>query len=287
MNRLFAFVFFLGFNYAQVSPFNSYDVVLYPEYYFDGLMAEIDAEVKDESLPLDLEIRVPINADSIFFVSGTASSEAEVKNLPILNSKNRSFVKINILESKFRLFIFYNLDKKGNRRTGVYELELNHFINDAHIIVQVPLVAEGFTFSEKDSEEFKDQHGINFQRVHLHDFMANTIKSVSFSYENPTGEISINKLQTMLSTDDQIISPSTPNSINQIPIRHKLPLWQPLAVLGVVSLTVGWMFSVNRKKEMVQQPSSKSSTNKGSFCTNCGQSFLPEHKFCSNCGGHR
>ena len=287
MNRLFAFVFFLGFNYAQVSPFNSYDVVLYPEYYFDGLMAEIDAEVKDESLPLDLEIRVPINADSIFFVSGNASSEAEVKNLPILNSKNRSFVKINILESKFRLFIFYNLDKKGNRRTGVYDLELNHFINDAHIIVQVPLVAEGFTFSEKDSEEFKDQHGINFQRVHLHDFMANTIKSVSFSYENPTGEISINKLQTMLSTDDQIISPSTPNSINQIPIRHKLPLWQPLAVLGVVSLTVGWMFSVNRKKEMVQQPSSKSSTNKGSFCTNCGQSFLPEHKFCSNCGGHR
>ena len=117
--------------------------------------------------------------------------------------------------------------------------------------------------------------------------MANTIKSVSFSYENPTGEISINKLQTMLSTDDQIISPSTPNSINQTPIRHKLPLWQPLAVLGVVSLTVGWMFSVNRKKEMVQQPSSKSSTNKGSFCTNCGQSFLPEHKFCSNCGGHR
>ena len=287
MNRLFAFVFFLGFNYAQVSPFNSYDVVLYPEYYFDGLMAEIDAEVKDESLPLDLEIRVPINADSIFFVSGTASSEAEVKNLPILNSKNRSFVKINILESKFRLFIFYNLDKKGNRRTGVYDLELNHFINDAHIIVQVPLVAEGFTFSEKDSEEFKDQHGINFQRVHLHDFMANTIKSVSFSYENPTGEISINKLQTMLSTDDQIISPSTPNSINQIPVRHKLPLWQPLAVLGVVSLTVGWMFSVNRRKEMVQQPSSKSSTNKGSFCTNCGQSFLPEHKFCSNCGGHR
>lgn len=287
MNRLFAFVFFLGFNYAQVSPFNSYDVVLYPEYYFDGLMAEIDAEVKDESLPLDLEIRVPINADSIFFVSGTASSEAEVKNLPILNSKNRSFVKINILESKFRLFIFYNLDKKGNRRTGVYDLELNHFINDAHIIVQVPLVAEGFTFSEKDSEEFKDQHGINFQRVHLHDFMANTTKSVSFSYENPTGEISINKLQTMLSTDDQIISPSTPNSINQTPLRHKLPLWQPLAVLGVVSLTVGWMFSVNRRKEMVQQPSSKSSTNKGSFCTNCGQSFLPEHKFCSNCGGHR
>jgi len=287
MNRLIAFLFIWGVNYAQLSPFNSYDVVLYPEYYFDGLMAEIDAEVKDESLPLDFEMRVPINADSIFFVSGAASSEAEVKNLEILKSNNRSFVKISILESKFRIFIFYNLDKKGDLRTGVFDLELNHLVNDAHIIVQVPLVAEGFTFSEKDSEEFKDQHGINFQRVHLHDFSANTTKSVSFSYDNPTGEISINKLQTMLSTDDQISSSLAPNNISQAPIRHKLPLWQPLAVLGIVSLTVGWMFSVNRKKDTLQQASSSSSTNKGSFCTNCGQSFLPEHKFCSNCGGHR
>jgi len=286
MNRLIIIVLFFGFNYAQISPFNSYDVVLYPEYYFDGLMAEIDAEVKDESLPLDFEMRVPTNADSIFFVSGSASSQAEVKNLRILNSNNRSFVKINILENKFRLFIFYNLEKKGDRRSGVFDLELNHSVNDAHIIVQVPLVAEEFTFSEKDSEEFKDQHGINFQRVHLHDFMANTTKSVSFSYENPTGEISINKLQTMLSTDDQIIAPSTSNIQVQAPTRHKLPLWQPLVVLGVVSLTVGWMFSVNRKKETLQESNSTSSNNKGSFCTNCGQGLLPEHKFCSNCGGH-
>ena len=103
-------------------------------------------------------------------------------------------------------------------------------------------------FSEKDSEEFKDQHGINFKRVHLHDYKENTTKSVSFSYDNPTGEISINKLQTMLSTDDQLISPSTPNVESQVPIRHKLPLWQPLAILGLVSLTIGWMFSVNTKK---------------------------------------
>ena len=142
-------------------------------------------------------------------------------------------------------------------------------------------------FSEKDSEEFKDQHGINFKRVHLHDFKENTTKSVSFSYDNPTGEISINKLQTMLSTDDQLISPSTPNVESQVPIRHKLPLWQPLAILGVVSLTIGWMFSVNTKKEPLQKSNSTSSSSKGSYCTACGQLFLPEHKFCSNCGGPR
>ena len=287
MNRLIAFILFWGFNYAQVSPFNSYDAVLYPEYYFDGLMAEIDAEINNEFLPLDFEMRVPVNADSIFFVSGNASSQAEVKNLPILTSNNRSFIKVSILEKKFRLFIFYNLEKQGIRRSGTFDLELNHFVNDAHIIIQVPLVAEKFSFSEKDSEELKDQHGINFKRVHLNNFMANTTKSVSFSYDNPTGEISINKLQTLLSTDDQIIPPSTSNIEAQVPIRHKLPLWQPLAILGVVSLTVGWMFSINTKNESLLELNSTSSSNKGSFCTSCGQIFLPEHKFCSNCGGHR
>ena len=290
MNRLIAIIFFLGFNYAQVSPFSSYDVVLYPEYYFEGLMAEVDAEINNESLPLDFEMRVPVNADSIFFVSGSASSQSEVKNLPILSSNNRSFVKVSVLEKKFRLFIFYTLEKQGSKRSGTFELELNHPVDNAHLIIQVPLVAEGFLFSEQDSEEFKDQHGINFKRVHLHDFKENTTKTVSFSYDNPTGEISINKLQTMLSTDDQLISPSTPSTPNidsQAPIRHKLPLWQPLAILGVVSLTIGWMFSVNTKKEPLQKSNSTSSSSKGSYCTACGQLFLPEHKFCSNCGGPR
>ena len=91
----------------------------------------------------------------------------------------------------------------------------------------------------------------------------------------------------MLSTDDQIISPPSPNISDQAPIRHKLPLWQPLAILGVVSLTVGWMFSVNTKKESSLDLNATSLSKKGSFCTSCGQLLLPEHKFCSNCGGHR
>ena len=58
-------------------------------------------------LPLDFEMRVPENADSIFFVSGSTSSQSEVKNLPILSSKySIFFVKVSVLEKKFRLFIF-------------------------------------------------------------------------------------------------------------------------------------------------------------------------------------
>ena len=85
MKSIITIIFFLGSVSAQTSPFNSYDVVLYPEYYFDGLMAEVDGEVNTEYLPLSFEMSVPENADSVFFVSGSASSEAEVNYLSILN----------------------------------------------------------------------------------------------------------------------------------------------------------------------------------------------------------
>ena len=91
MKSIITIIFFLGSVSAQTSPFNSYDVVLYPEYYFDGLMAEVDGEVNTEYLPLSFEMSVPENADSVFFVSGSASSEAEVNYLSILNRNNRSF----------------------------------------------------------------------------------------------------------------------------------------------------------------------------------------------------
>ena len=287
MKSIITIIFFLGSVSAQTSPFNSYDVVLYPEYYFDGLMAEVDGEVNTEYLPLSFEMSVPENADSVFFVSGSASSEAEVNYLSILNRNNSSFVEVSILESKFRIFIFYDLKKNGDNRSGSFDFEINHSLDDAHIIVQEPLVAEGFTFSEKDAETFQDQHGMNFRRVHIHDFKANARKSVSFSYLNPTGEISINKLQTMLSNDDRVVTPQITPNTKIPPLRHKLPLWQPLAVLGVITIMVGWMFSVQKKKERVDGTQSKPIIENGTFCTHCGHSLLSEHKFCANCGGQR
>ena len=128
---------------------------------------------------------------------------------------------------------------------------------------------------------------MNFRRVHIHDFKANARKSVSFSYLNPTGEISINKLQTMLSNDDRVVTPQITPNTKIPPVRHKLPLWQPLAVLGVITIMVGWMFSVQKKKERVDGTQSKPIIENGTFCTHCGHSLLSEHKFCANCGGQR
>jgi hypothetical protein len=284
MKKVLSILLLLGVLSAQSSPFNTFDVVIYPEYYFDGIMVEIGAEVKNESLPLNLEMSVPTNADSVFYVGGTAASESEVKHLSVLKSKNRAFIQVSVMDSKFRLFVFYPIEKKGISRSGIFYLDVNSDVDDVHLIIQEPLIAENFSFSEKQAETFKDQHGLDFKRIHLHDFKANTNKAMSFSYENPSGDISINALQTMLSENDKVELPST-QSAKIPPVRHKLPLWQPLVVLGIVSLIVGGMFYTQRKSELIDTSDFNPESGNGKFCTECGSPIQGNHKFCSNCGG--
>ena len=283
---LFIILIFSALN-GQSKPFNSFNVIIYPEYYFEGIMAELEAEIKQEELPLNLKMTVPANSDSIFFVSGDSTTEPDVKTLSILKENDISFININILDRKFRLFIFYDLIKNKDKLSGSFELELNYSIDDAHIILQEPLIAEDFIFPDKDIESFKDQHGINFKRIHLNNFEANANKSISFDYRNPSGDISINKLQTILSNNDQstdLPKQSISNPSILPPVRHKLPYWQPLLVLGVVAMVVGLMYSRQLKDEkamLLKVPNQI----KGKFCTQCGNPVQIKNKFCSNCGG--
>jgi hypothetical protein len=282
---LFILLFLSALN-AQNSSFNSFDVVIYPEYYFEGIMAEVDAEVKENKFPLTLRMNIPSNSDSVFFVGGTPSNDSNVKTLSILKEGKTSSIEVDVVESKFRLFIFYDLVKNKDKRSGSFELRLNHSIDDAHILVQEPLVAESFTFSENDAESFQDQHGLNFKRIHLNNFKVNTSKTVTFGYRNPSGDISINVLQNRLSNDERISSPPEVNSSITPPIRHKLPLWHPLLVLGLVAIVVGWMFSVQLKREKAGVEKVSTTVNKkGGFCTHCGKSVESKNKFCANCGG--
>ena len=282
---LFILLFLSALN-AQNSSFNSFDVVIYPEYYFEGIMAEVDAEVEENKFPLTLRMNIPSSSDSVFFVGGNPSNDSNVKTLSILKEGKASSIEVDVLESKFRLFIFYDLVKNKDERSGSFELILNHSIDDAHIIVQEPLVAESFTFSENDAEFFQDQHGLNFKRIHLNNYKANTSKTVTFDYRNPSGDISINVLQNRLSNDERISSPPEVNSSITPPIRHKLPLWQPLLVLGLVAIVVAWMFSVQLKKEKASVEKVSTTVNKkGGFCTDCGKSVQSKNNFCANCGG--
>ena len=50
MKKVLFILFQLGALVGQSSSFDLFDVIVYSEYYFDGIMAEVDGEVKTESL---------------------------------------------------------------------------------------------------------------------------------------------------------------------------------------------------------------------------------------------
>ena len=260
--------------FAQSSPFKSFDVVIYPEYYFSGVMAEVEAEIIESNLPLNFKFQVPTNTDSIFYVSGNSESPS-IDETDFSNVGEASYINKMITDKKFRIFIFYGLEKNGTRRSGSFDFQVNHSIDDAHLVVQEPLVSNNFIFSEKVHEDFKDQHGINFKRIHVNNYISNTIKNIAFTYDNPSQDISINSLQKGVQDTQNTITPQ-----NTKPIRHTLPLWQPLVTLSFISVVVGGMFY----RQMRSETASSKPKTRGKFCTECGSKINPKDKFSSNCG---
>ena len=265
---------------AQSFPFKSFDIVIYPEYYFSGVMAEVEAEVFEGNLPLNLKFQVPTNTDSVFYVSGDSESPSIDETDFSIKGDIAHIDKI-ITDKKFRIFIFYGLEKNGIRRSGGFDFYANHSIDDAHIVVQEPLVSSNFIFSEKIHEDFKDQNGINFKRIHVNNYTSNTTKSITFTYDNPSQDISINSLQKgVQSTQNATTAQNTTTIQNTGPIRHTLPLWQPLAALSLISVVIGGMFY----RQMKSETKSSEPKPRGKFCTECGSKISPKDKFCSNCG---
>ena len=265
---------------AQSSPFKSFDIVIYPEYYFSGVMAEVEAEIFEGNLPLNLKFQVPTNTDSVFYVSGDSESPSIDETDFSIKGDIAHIDKI-ITDKKFRIFIFYGLEKNGIRRSGGFDFYVNYSIDDAHIVVQEPLVSSNFIFSEKIHEDFKDQHGINFKRIHVNNYTSNTTKSITFTYDNPSQDISINSLQKgAQSSQNTTTAQNTTTLQNTGPIRHTLPLWQPLVTLSFISIVVGGMFY----RQMKSETKSSEPKPRGKFCTECGSKIGPKDKFCSNCG---
>lgn len=266
---------FLTVGWAQNTKFKEFDVVIYPDYYFPGVMVEINGKVDSTALPITVNITVPANTDSAFFISGLDNDENTVIPLVVQKIDDRHYIRLNLSKAVFRTFVFYNMDVQGDNRKGTFAMQVDQDLENLHLIVQQPIVAENWQYSEQESDIFKDQHGVTFHRLHLHEYKANTVRNVSFSYSNPSGKTSMVQLQAMLSGD---IAPGQQDASQAKPARHSLPQWQPLLILVVLAVIIGILFSRQRRKE---QPVASS---KGKFCTSCGHSLEKTAVYCSNCG---
>ncbi len=98
---------------------------------------------------------------------------------------------------------------------------------------------------------------------------------INLTYDNPTGKTTMQFLQERLSENS--INNKAPELISKkAPRRHRLPLWEPFAVLGVLSAIVGGLFLKNNYNK-------NDKTNKN-FCSKCGNKIENSDNYCSDCG---
>ncbi len=274
---LFSIFIFLYNPISAESTISDLNIYIYPEYYYSGIMVEINGKVNLSDIPFSMEMLVPAMTDSIFFVSGSPNDQSEVKTLNIKDENSMKWVHLELNKSPFRVFVFYNPFNSSVSREIQYPLQFSTSLSEFHVFVQEPLISTSFNI-DLESTSNKDQHNIVFHQIHFQGLKEMSKEIINLSYDNLSGKTTIQYLQGRLSENSINNDESTQQKDNKIPKRHRLPLWEPIAVLGVLSVLSGVLFFNNNQNK-------KNGKNK-IFCSKCGNKLDKSDKYCSICGSN-
>ena len=274
---LFSIFIFLYNPISAESTISDLNIYIYPEYYYSGIMVEINGKVNLSDIPFSMEMLVPAMTDSIFFVSGSPNDQSEVKTLNIKDENSMRWVHLELNKSPFRVFVFYNPFNSSVSREIQYPLQFSTSLSEFHVFVQEPLISTSFNI-DLESTSNKDQHNIVFHQIHFQGLKEMSKEIINLSYDNLSGKTTMQYLQGRLSENSINNDESTQQKDNKIPKRHRLPLWEPFAVLGVLSVLSGVLFFNNNQNK-------KNGKNKN-FCSKCGNKLDKSDKYCSICGSN-
>ena len=273
-NYLYIVILFYQ-NVLAASPISKLDVYIYPEYYYSGVMVELIGKVEESALPLALGMVVPATTDSVFLVSGIANDESEVLPVTIDNKESNSWVRLDLDKPSFRIFVFYVPFDTSSTRKFNYTVQTTVPLDEFYVFIQEPLIAQDFTLAQESTAN-KDQHGITFHQIYIAELPTMSAKTISISYTNHTTQTTMVLLQQLLSERSQGKSEAA-QSKQVVPQRHRLPLWEPFAVLGILAILVGIIF--------YNQKDYSSVSNGKKYCSGCGKKIGISDKYCTNCGG--
>jgi len=261
------------------SSLKTLEITFYPEYYYSGVMVQVKGEAQANLIGSSFDFSVPTQIDSSFLFKGLSDSDPDFLKLNSFVKNNETWVSIPIEQKRFAFFLFYNpFDMIKSARLFDYTLKASLNISELHITIQEPLSSSSFQITDDITTPLTDQHGFTFHEARYPDIEAFQVQKISVSYNKTNSKTSMEILSSILvdEGEDKILDES--RVAREIPLRHRLPLWEPLAVLGGFSMIIGILYI-------------KSSKNKkpilGKYCNKCGVEFQREDNFCSKCGRKR
>ncbi len=260
---------------AQESPFEELDFALWPEYDHTGVLVLMEGTLRQDVLPVTLAFRIPDDAATVGATFSEGDEEIPLE-VPIEQRTDGKWAVLEIAKSSkiLRTGFYYNPFTDSAERNIEYILELNQPLDHFHIQVQEPLASENFRIDDPKAQKSGDPtHGFTSYTIHVDGLSPGEQKPISFSYRNPSGQLSMEVLQQMMAAEPPpssggAASPQTTVNRNDESFKHNMPTWQPLLILAVVALIIGVIYATKNKY----------------YCPKCKTQLSGSSKFCSSCG---
>ena len=260
---------------AEESPFEELDFAIWPEYDHPGVLILLDGTLRQEALPITLEFRIPNEAGAV----GATFSEGDEEILFEVDVVERADGKWAVLDipkgSKIlRTGFYYDPFTDSVERNIEYIIMLNQPLEHFHIQVQEPLSAESFRIDDPTAQKTGDpSHSFTNYTILVNELSAGTQKRISYSYRNPSRQLSMEVLQQIMAAE-----PSSSSGVGTSPqssmikhnesFKHTMPTWQPLLILALVASIISVVYAKQNKHH----------------CPKCKTKISGSSKFCSSCG---
>jgi hypothetical protein len=281
MKTLLASISFLaimtmGIVNGQESPYAKFDIYIYPEYDHPGLGIFVEIDTKPTEFPRYLELDIPEQATMVLLHDSETGSS---NRLEIKRADGRSFVGIDLAKQQMAVQYYYNPFEEGSTaRNFEYTLVTNDVLPEFHVVVQQPMGATNFRHSMEGAEELDGDFGLKFYRSHNPGLQPGIPLTVTVSYDNPTGQLTVPQIQAKQEAGELPMDPQE----TQAPTSNvTLVLGIFLGLAIVIAFMVKYLGPDTGKKAA---PAPAKETQSGQFCTNCGTPKRPNTKFCPNCG---
>jgi ribosomal protein L40E len=292
--------------FAQTPPVvSSLIVELWPDYDRASVLVLITGTVA--GAPSDLTIPLPANAD--LNVVARVTSDGNMIDDIVVDSSVPGQISFTSPEQVFRVEYYVPYELSGTERSFTFEWTAPFDVTKMDVAVQQPTGTAVMTL-EPAAENFgiSDSDGFTYYVMPSQAVAAGETYTLTISYDNPTGQLSIDNLPTPVNSGsntaaDTAVAPAPAPAATSTSFDWAANLPWILGGAGLLLIIAGlvWQFTSNRAqsspssepKRPAKRKSTKTKTTTASakpkkkaarFCHECGASLGPHDKFCRECG---
>lgn len=289
--------------FAQNPPvISSLIVELWPDYDRASVLVLVTGTVA--GVPADLTIPLPANAD--LNVVARVTSDGNMIDDIVVDSSVPGQISFTSPEQVFRVEYYVPYELSGTERSFTFEWTSPFDVTKMDVAVQQPTGTAVMTL-EPAAENFgiSDSDGFTYYVMPSQAVAAGETYSLNISYDNPTGQLSIDNLPTPIdsgsnTTADTAVAPAPAPAATSTSFDWAANLPWILGGAGLLLIIAGliWQFTGSRRQS---PPPAKRSTKRNTtkakstrtakpkkkaarFCRECGASLGPHDKFCRECG---